>query len=217
MGALAAQRSEHDSHTLADCGGAPRLEVLALGEDRGCLEKRAKRRHFWTQHRALRFAWAAYTSRMIIRIAKLSIVAAVCATLAVACHSSPRAEQVAPGAPAAAADAKPVAEVTVSDVATFIKNKSATVFDANGDDTRKEYGVVPGAVLLSDHKSYPLSVLPAAKSDKLVFYCGGTQCRASDAAAQRAASAGYSDVSVMRAGIRGWKDAGQTTSAAPQS
>jgi rhodanese-related sulfurtransferase len=154
---------------------------------------------------------------MIIRIAKLSIVGAVCATLAVACHSSPNAEQAAPSAPAAAADAKPVAEVTVSDVETFIKDKSATVFDANDADTRKEYGVVPGAVLLASHKDYPLSVLPAAKSDKLVFYCGGTQCRASDAAAKRAATAGYSDVSVMRAGIRGWKDAGQATSAAPQS
>jgi rhodanese-related sulfurtransferase len=116
----------------------------------------------------------------------------------------------------AAADAKPVAEVTVTDVETYIKDKSATVFDANDADTRKEYGVVPGAVLLA-HKDYPLSVLPAAKSDKLVFYCGGTQCRASDKAASRAASAGYSDVSVMRAGIRGWKDAGQATSPAPQS
>jgi rhodanese-related sulfurtransferase len=153
---------------------------------------------------------------MIIRIAKLSIAGAVCAVLAVACHSSSSADKAAPSAPVAAADTKPVAEVTVSDVQTFIKNKSATVFDANDADTRKEYGVVPGAVLL-DHKDYPLSVLPAAKSDKLVFYCGGTQCRASDKAAARAASAGYSDVNVMRAGIRGWKDAGQPTSAAPQS
>jgi len=59
--------------------------------------------------------------------------------------------------------------------------------------------------------------LPEAKADKLVFYCGGTQCRASDKAAQRAAAAGYSNVSVMRAGIRGWKDAGQATAPAPQS
>jgi len=89
--------------------------------------------------------------------------------------------------------------------------------DANDSDTRKEYGVVPGAILLASHQEYPLTVLPAAKTDKLVFYCGGTQCRASDKAALRAASAGYSDVSVMRAGIRGWKDAGQATSPAPQS
>lgn len=149
---------------------------------------------------------------MIAKIAKLSMMGAVCATLAVAC-SKPSAEQATPSAPA---QDKPVAEVTVSDVQQYVKNKSATVFDANDSDTRKEYGVVPGAVLLSG-KDYPLSTLPASKSDKLVFYCGGTQCRASDHAASRAASAGYSDVSVMRAGIRGWKDAGQTTNPAPQS
>ena len=106
--------------------------------------------------------------------------------------------------------------MTVGEVEHFVKDKAATILDANDSDTRKEYGVVPGAVLLAS-KEYPLSVLPAAKTDKLVFYCGGTQCRASDKAAARAASAGYSDVSVMRAGIRGWKDAGHTTSPAPQS
>jgi len=156
---------------------------------------------------------------MISQIAKLSMVGALSAALAVACNGKPAAEQaapVAPVAPAAAAEEKPVAEVTVSDVQQFVKSKSATVFDANDPDTRKEYGVVPGAVLLSG-KEYPLSTLPTSKADKLVFYCGGTQCRASDKAAMRAASAGYSDVSVMRAGIRGWKDAGQATSPAPQS
>ena len=106
--------------------------------------------------------------------------------------------------------------MTVTDVQRFVKDKSATILDANDGDTRKEYGVVPGAVLLSG-KDYPLSSLPASKTDKLVFYCGGTQCRASDKAAERAASAGYADVSVMRAGIRGWKDAGQATNPAPQS
>jgi len=57
---------------------------------------------------------------------------------------------------------------------------------------------VPGAVLLSDHRNYALSELPSDKSQALVFYCGGTQCRASDAAASRALSAGYASVSVMR-------------------
>jgi rhodanese-related sulfurtransferase len=71
-------------------------------------------------------------------------------------------------------------------------------------------------VLLSSSRQYALSELPAAKETKLVFYCGGTACRASDSAAKRAADAGYADVSVMRAGIRGWKSAGQTT-ATPQS
>lgn len=151
---------------------------------------------------------------MITAIARLSFASAVCATLAVACHnssSSSSSEQAS-----AAAEEKKIAEVSVTEVERFVKDKSATILDANDSDTRKEYGVVPGAVLLSS-KEYPLSALPASKADKLVFYCGGVQCRASDKAAARAASAGYSDVSVMRAGIRGWKDAGQSTSPAPQS
>jgi rhodanese-related sulfurtransferase len=158
---------------------------------------------------------------MLTQIAKLSLAGAVCAALAVGCHSSSSStgDQAAPAAaaPASTTEVKAASEVTVQQVASFTKDKTATVFDANDADTRKEFGVVPGAVLLSSHKDYPLSVLPASKSDKLVFYCGGTQCRASDAAAARAASAGYSDVNVMRAGIRGWKEAGMPTSAAPQS
>jgi rhodanese-related sulfurtransferase len=153
---------------------------------------------------------------MFSQIAKLTLIGATCAAFAVACNSKPPSEQAAPSAPAAAAEDKATPEVSVNDVQTFVKNKSATILDANDGDTRKEYGVVPGAVLLTG-KEYPLSTLPAAKADKLGFYCGGTQCRASDKAAARAASAGYTDVSVMRAGIRGWKDAGLATSPAPQS
>lgn len=155
---------------------------------------------------------------MLTRIAKLSLAGAVCAALAVGCHtsSSSNGDQAAASTPTNT-EAKAVPEVTVTQVASYTKDKSATIFDANDADTRKEYGVVPGAVLLTDHKNYALNQLPASKTDKLVFYCGGTQCRASDAAAARAASAGYSDVSVMRAGIKGWKEAGMPTSAAPQS
>ena len=152
---------------------------------------------------------------MANRTVNWALIGVFGAALTMACHStsSSNQEQAAP----AAAEAKNVAEVSVAQVASFSKDKSATIFDANDADTRQKYGVVPGAVLLADHKSYPLSVLPANKSEKLVFYCGGTKCRASDAAAARAASAGYQDVSVMRNGIRGWKDAGMPTSAAPQS
>ena len=114
-------------------------------------------------------------------------------------------------APAAA-----LPELSVKVVAELVAAKTATVVDANDADTRKEYGVVPGAVLLSSSKDFSLSELPAEKSKKLVFYCGGAACKASDKAAHRAASAGYADVSVMREGIRGWKTAGQPTSN-PQS
>jgi rhodanese-related sulfurtransferase len=117
----------------------------------------------------------------------------------------------------AAAAAAAVAEVSVSDLASALKDKRAVAVDANGVETRQKYGVVPGATLLTDHRSYELSELPSDKAQPLVFYCGGIKCRASDAAAQRAISAGYAKVSVMRDGIKGWVDAGQPTSTLPKS
>lgn len=118
------------------------------------------------------------------------------------------------GAPAAE---KPMAEVSVPDLANALKEKRAVAIDANGEETRQKYGIVPGATLLSDHRNYALSELPSDKAQRLVFYCGGTQCRASDAAANRALSAGYANVSVMRDGIKGWVSAGQPTTTLPKS
>jgi rhodanese-related sulfurtransferase len=43
------------------------------------------------------------------------------------------------------------------------------------------------------------------------------QCGASHVAAERAIEAGYSDVAVLPDGIKGWKQAGQATTPAPQS
>lgn len=116
----------------------------------------------------------------------------------------------------AAAEVK-LAELSVPQVAAALKEKTALAVDANNPETREKYGVVPGALLLTDHRGFALSELPSDKSQPLVFYCGGTQCRASDTAASRAASAGYEKVSVMRDGIKGWVSAGQATSTAPKS
>jgi rhodanese-related sulfurtransferase len=143
---------------------------------------------------------------MVAKVAALALI--VGSGLFVGCRSSK--DHAGSAAPAAQAETV-VTQVAVSDVATFVREKSATIFDANGDDTRKEYGVVPGAVLLTSSKNFSMDVLPSSKTSKLVFYCGGVMCRASDSAASRAAQAGYSDVNVMRDGIKGWKNAGQPT------
>ena len=137
--------------------------------------------------------------------ARTGIALALALTLA-ACHTAPSSDS----APATKADAT-VKELSVSDVANLVQAKGATIVDANNAETRQDLGVVPGALLLTSSHDYALSELPAEKSTKLVFYCGGTMCRASDSAAKRAAGAGYADVSVMRAGIRGWKDSGKQT------
>ena len=100
-------------------------------------------------------------------------------------------------------------KASVAEVAAWTKAKAAVPVDANGQDTRASQGVIPGAVLLTSTSEYALSELPANKASKLVFYCASERCGASHAAAQRAMMAGYTDVSVLPAGISGWKKAGQ--------
>jgi rhodanese-related sulfurtransferase len=115
------------------------------------------------------------------------------------------------------AAAPQVKQVTLSELDKLIKEEKVSIFDANSDKTRAKYGVIPGAVLLSDIASYPLDVLPSAKDRKLVFYCANTRCTASHVAAQRALENGYADVSVLPDGIMGWKQAGKATQQVPRS
>jgi len=141
--------------------------------------------------------------------AKVAVALLISSALFVGCRSS---KDDAPKPTAASEQASSaIREVGVAQVAAFVKDKSATILDANGAETRKEYGVIPGAVLLTSSREYAVDTLPASKASKLVFYCGGTMCRASDNAAARAVAAGYNDVSVLREGIKGWKKAGQPT------
>jgi rhodanese-related sulfurtransferase len=103
-------------------------------------------------------------------------------------------------------------KVTVDQLAKLIKDKQASVYDANGDETRTKYGIIPGATLLPTADKFDVAkVLPANKDQKLVFYCGGPKCMSSHHAAEKAVSAGYKDVNVLPEGITGWKSAGQAT------
>jgi hypothetical protein len=63
--------------------------------------------------------------------------------------------------------------ISVADVEKGLADKSLTVYDCNNDKTRKKHGVIAGATLIDDTEAYPASILPADKSAKLVFYCGG--------------------------------------------
>jgi hypothetical protein len=65
----------------------------------------------------------------------------------------------------------PVKELTVPEAVAA--HKAGAVFlDASGEDFRKDNGKVPGAVLLTNYRTYDLkSVLPANKDTPLVFYC----------------------------------------------
>jgi rhodanese-related sulfurtransferase len=98
--------------------------------------------------------------------------------------------------------------ISVEKVAQYVEAKTPDIgiFDANDADVRKEYGTVPGAVLLSSYNQYALSELPINKQQQLIFYCYNFLCTASDEAADRAIKAGYTQVWRMRDGITGWKD-----------
>ena len=109
-----------------------------------------------------------------------------------------------------------IPEVTISEASTML-SAGAIAVDANGARTRADMGVIPGARLLTSSGRYdPATELPSDPQTELVFYCGNTDCRASDGAAERARNAGYQHVNVMREGIAGWVEAGNET-ARPQS
>lgn len=158
---------------------------------------------------------------------KMSFVAlavtALAAPAALACngHQSASAETVVVAATTdkAAPPQKSTAEasfklVTVDQVQQGLdaqkKDKKAyAVFDANGKATRDKMGVIPTAVLLTSASEYDLSLLPANKATPIVFYCANERCTASHTAAKRAMTAGWADVAVLGAGIKGWVDAGK--------
>ena len=108
------------------------------------------------------------------------------------------------------AETAQVPMVTVDQVDQAIAKNTAQAVDANGTETRKKMGVVPGAILLSDGKdTLDPKELPADKSKELVFYCANTHCGASHHAAAEAITAGYTNVKVMPEGIAGWVAAGK--------
>jgi rhodanese-related sulfurtransferase len=89
---------------------------------------------------------------------------------------------------------------------------SLSIFDANNSKTRKEKGMIPGAVALSSAGEYGVEKeLPPNKAATLVFYCYNPICTASHTAAERATQAGYNNVNVFSGGIVGWIEHGEKT------
>ena len=64
-------------------------------------------------------------------------------------------------------------EISVADAAAGMEAKQLTFVDCNSAKTRKKLGIIPGAILVDDEETFTASVLPADKTAKLVFYCGG--------------------------------------------
>ncbi|MDX2090425.1 MAG: rhodanese-like domain-containing protein [Kofleriaceae bacterium] len=102
-----------------------------------------------------------------------------------------------------------VAAVSIDQLETMLANNACIPVDANGEQTRRKLGTIPGAVLLSDSETFATSELPVDKTKQLVFYCANTSCGASDEAANKARTAGYTNVKVLPEGIAGWRKAGK--------
>ncbi|HWU88773.1 MAG TPA: rhodanese-like domain-containing protein [Kofleriaceae bacterium] len=134
------------------------------------------------------------------------LLALAAATLGPAC-SKRSADEAAPAARAA----REVPTISIDELAARLAKGDCRAVDANGEPTRRRFGVIPGAVLLSDSETFLPRELPADKSQGLVFYCANEHCSASDEAAERAITAGYTDVKVLSAGIAGWAKAGKQT------
>jgi rhodanese-related sulfurtransferase len=136
----------------------------------------------------------------------------IASTLALGLASSSLAAVAVGGCdkkPAAQAKVDELPLLTIDEVAVRIASGTCRPVDANGAQLRKDVGVIPGALLLTDYEAFSLSELPADKSTPLVFYCANEQCDASHIAARRARSAGYAQVHVLAAGILGWAKAGR--------
>lgn len=108
-----------------------------------------------------------------------------------------------------AASHKAIATVTVPELDGMLAKGACTPVDANGPDTRKNKGVIPGAIRLSDYETFAATELPADMARPLVFYCANEQCGASHSAAEKALASGHKDVRVLTAGILGWTKAGK--------
>ncbi len=102
------------------------------------------------------------------------------------------------------------AVVTVTEAATLLAS-GAIACDANNDDVRGEFGVIPGAIRLSSYTEYATSELPTDKTTQLIFYCSNELCSAGSKAALKASNDGYDSVFVLAAGIKGWVEGKQPT------
>jgi rhodanese-related sulfurtransferase len=105
-----------------------------------------------------------------------------------------------------AAAAEPAVS-TPDEVKAALADKKVTPVDANGPETRAAFGTLPGALLLGD-AGVTAELLGADKSRALVFYCSSERCSAAPGAAKEAMALGYTEVRVMKAGIKGWVAAG---------
>ncbi|HWD20097.1 MAG TPA: rhodanese-like domain-containing protein [Verrucomicrobiae bacterium] len=101
-------------------------------------------------------------------------------------------------------------DITIGDLKSAMAAKKVVLLDANGSDSWQA-GHIPGAIDFTAEKEQLAKALPADKNALVVAYCGNPQCQAYLGAAEAAKKLGYKNIKHLRAGIAGWKDAGEKT------
>ena len=94
-------------------------------------------------------------------------------------------------------------DVSMKEMKTIVKNKSATIFDVNSEKSFKK-SHIPGAIHFASNKDNFQKVLPKDKSTMIVAYCGGKMCTAWQRAAKAACEMGYTNIRHFSEGIKGW-------------
>lgn len=98
------------------------------------------------------------------------IAACLFASLTIGCQRSDPTKS-AEAKPAAAEHKEALASLTVDEVDAQLAAHQLTAVDCNMAEMRKQLGVLPGAILISEDDTFAVNELPADKSTKLVFYC----------------------------------------------
>ncbi len=105
----------------------------------------------------------------------------------------------------------------VAEYAQLPLREDVTVIDSRPDRLFGP-GHIPTAVLMPDTQFEELaaSVLPEAKDQLLIFYCGGYACKLSHKSAYSAEALGYTNVKVYAAGFPDWAANGGAVSITTQ-
>ncbi len=95
--------------------------------------------------------------------------------------------------------------------ATIPPKKGVVIVDSRPTARQYDPGHIPGAINIPD-TAFEKSVdkLPADKTTKLIFYCGGLDCMLSHDSAKKAKALGYTDIAVYAEGMPDWKAKGGT-------
>lgn len=104
-------------------------------------------------------------------------------------------------------------EIKQADLVKALRDKSAFVVDANGNESYAS-AHIPGAASFDKATGRFSKDLPADKNALIVAYCGGPGCGAWCGAADKLEAMGYKNIRHYKGGIKEWKQAGLETAAA---